>query len=215
MKFDQIAKLVTGEVKLLEKLDTEEILQFHPLISAQDKRLVWETAQKTVSVRAKPISSILNDHTIAEKVLMETTEGFESFANQDAFLCQGPENDFWFQVAETLHTKYEIACLDPDGWAQYNPKPDFPVQCAKVDPKLFSSEEIGPEGGFSIVGPGWGAFKRNIEGHGQVDLQFGRTNDFIVQGIKKDPKDESKVVTNPDDSYIVLLKVFKNTYSVS
>lgn len=189
-----IAKLATGNPELLKELSVEEVLELHPLIDIG--RLEFQTAEKTKPIKARPISTVLIDGSVMAKVLLATLEG-QQVIKANSFICWGVDNDVWQQTEEKLHQKYTIDSVDPDGWFHCTPKPENETDAAQVG----AESQLGPYGGWSVTNPNWGD-ERVLDGK-QVYLHYGVANDYVM-----------RVPTDPDDTYRIALKMFKNTYEI-
>jgi hypothetical protein len=187
-----LAKLATLNTSMLKEMSVDEVLELHPMIDAQS--LVYSTAQKTKSIKAKPLKLILIDESVSSKVLLATLEG-----NQDlkvnSFICWGIDNDVWQQSGDKLHSKYTPVSVDGEGWTTFEPKPDSPVNACQITEAMG----LGPCGGFCVTNPNWGD-QRIIDGKVNY-LHYGVVGDYVMQGIN-----------DPLDTYRIDKKFFNNTY---
>jgi len=137
-------------------LALEEVLQFHPLLNAQN--FPFGVGRKVKPIKARPINTILDkddgEFSVWEKLLLATLEGQESL-RRNAFICWGCNNDVWQQTHKKLHEKYTPTEVDKDGWTTYEPKEgdDALMNAYEV---MSGNHALGSEGGFSIINPWWG-----------------------------------------------------------
>jgi hypothetical protein len=186
-------KLATKNMALLQEMAAEEVLQLHPLI--QLDQLNFYKVQKTRTIRARPISTLIGCDSVLAKMVLATLEGNQAL-KAGSFVCWGVDNDVWQQSEKNLHAKYTPTQVGADGWTTFTPKPDSPVNAMQITGDTFS---LGAAGGFSVKNPGWGD-ERVIDGK-KTYLQYGVDGDYILQGL-----------TDPNDLYIVAKKFFDNTY---
>ena len=194
-----LARLVTMNTQVLKELPLEEVLAVHPLLDLSN--VPFQTCYKTQPIKAKPISSILNDNSVFAKMVIATLEGHEA-VKANAFVCWGIDNDIWQQTGKKLHDKYTPTSVDEDGWVHFEPKPDTPVKGVQITQEVIDRHglALGPFGGWAVLNPSWGD-ERVLDGK-QVWLQYGVVNDFVMQGIG-----------DARDLYRVANKFWQNTYS--
>ena len=149
--------------------------------------LEYQTAQKTKSIKAKPINQILTDESVFAKFVLDTLEGSQ-VVKANSMCCLGIGNDVWQQDKKKLFAKYNVTDCDPDGWMTCEPKPDVDVDATQVH------EE------FSVIAQ-WGE-ERMIDGKQQF-VQYGQAGDYIC----RNPKD-------PSDVWIVRKSFFESTYEI-
>ena len=149
----------------------------------------WNLAKKTKPLRAKPLISILVDHTVLSKFLVDTLEGKEPLGD-GAVICIGDSNDAWQQMPNKLLAKYDVTTIDADGWMVCEPKPDNAVDAFEVR----ATEDGDTE--FYIIGQ-WG--EESDEG----PRQYGQQGDFVCRNR-----------TDPTDVWVVRRKIFLNTYNI-
>jgi hypothetical protein len=193
-----VDRLLTMNTEMLKELALEDVLRIHPLINGQE--LAYRLARKVKPMKAKPISTILHDDTVASKIVLATLEGHQA-AKANSYVCWGVDNDVWQQTEAKLHSSYNLVHVDPDGWIHCEPKDDAPRNACQVTAEVCQSIgfESGPYGGFSVLNPSYGD-ERVLEGR-QVWLHYGILNDYILQM----PQDLI-------DTYRVARKFFDNTY---
>lgn len=95
-----------------------------------------QTAEKTLGISAKPMSSLFGDSTVQAKFLVDTLEGKEPI-DRSALFCIGPLGDAWQQEPKRVLRKYDLAEIDSDGWLKFTPKPDNKVEYFRVGPDFF------------------------------------------------------------------------------
>lgn len=194
-----LARLVTMNTELLKELPVEDVLAVHPLIDTTE--LPFQVCYKVKPIKAKPISTILNDESVFSKIVIATLEGHET-VKANSYVCWGIDNDVWQQTEKKLHDKYIPTHVDPDGWVHYEPKPDTPVNGVQITSELAGQHGLvlGAYGGFAVINPTWGD-RRIVDGKA-VYLQYGILNDYVMQGIG-----------DATDLYRVARKFWDNTYS--
>lgn len=186
-----IARLATLNVALLKDMSVEEVLELHPLIDAQ--QLTYRQVQKVKPIKAKPLSTILIDESVAAKVLLATLEGAQDL-KAGAFVCWGVDNDVWQQSGEKLHSKYDPVSVDAQGWTTFKPKLELCNAC-----QITEDMVLGPCLGFSVENPQWGD-QRVVDGRAKY-LHYGVAGDYVMQGLN-----------DPLDTYRIAKKFFDNTY---
>jgi hypothetical protein len=164
----------------------------------------WRLAKKTKGVKAKPMTALISDPSVASKFLIDTLEGREPIGKGTVF-CIGEAGDAWQQDSNKLLKKYNILTIDPDGWMICEPKPENETNAVQVTDEVLALVcPDYPKGDnifeasipFTIIGH-WGA----VVG-AEKNVQTGRTGDYLCQN----PAD-------PTDVWIVAKKIFENTYS--
>jgi hypothetical protein len=149
----------------------------------------WKTAKKTKPLKAKHMSAIMTDKSVAARFLLATLEGNQVLAN-DSFVCVGADDDAWQQTSAALFKKYNMSAADPDGWITCTPKPEVAAEAIEV---LVTMTTDSPD--FEIVGQ-WG--QKNEAGE---LIQNGVVGDYLCRR----PSDNS-------DVWVVARRVFLNTY---
>lgn len=153
---------------------------------------VWQTARKVKPLRAKPMSAMFAEATMAGKFLIDTLEGAEP-VSLSAIFCVGEAGDAWQQTPEKLLAKYDIVGIDASGWMTCAPMPENSVECFELTETALLAMEGKREG--YIVGH-WG---RTVDG--VKNLQAFSIGDFIA----RNPADRS-------DQWVVRRKIWLNTY---
>lgn len=152
--------------------------------------LAWKKAQKTKNVRAKSLASLLTDQTVRGKFLLDTLEGTQALGH-GSIVCLGVENDVWQQTSKKLFAKYTVTSVDDNGWMTCEPKPENETNAFEVTEDMTDGM-----GKFYIIGQ-WGK-----------DSPDGPRQDGVVgDWIGNNPED-------PDDVWIIVKKIFNNTYSL-
>ena len=129
--------------------------------------LVWRRAKKTMGLKAKPMSALL-DGSIANRFLVDTLEGREP-VDAAAIFCIGEAGDAWQQAPKALLRKYDIQQIDSDGWMHCIPKPENEVE-------FVESQETGWIQGI------WGETVG-----GREKLQSVKKGDFICRQPHEHP----------------------------
>lgn len=197
---DTLARVATMNTGLLKDMSLEEVLEVHPLLDAS--KLSYLRAVKVKPMKAKPISTILNDDSVMNKIVLATLEGHQT-VKANGFVCWGIDNDLWQQDEKKLHLNYTIASVDPDGWFHCVPKDDAPRMACQITEAVAAEQgfKFGPAHGFSILNPSWG--DERVLGGKQVWLHYGVVNDYVLA-----------MPTDTADTYRVARKFFDNTYEV-
>lgn len=154
-----------------------------------DQLVGWKTAKKTKPLKAKHMTAIMVDQSVAAKFLLSTLEGNQVLAT-DSFVCVGADDDAWQQSGTALFKKYNVTAADKDGWMVCTPKPEVAAEALEV---LVTMTTDSPD--FEIVGQ-WG--QKNEAGE---LIQNGVVGDYLCRR----PADNS-------DVWVVARKVFLNTY---
>lgn len=155
----------------------------------------WKKATKTKSLKAKHMSSLLIDKTVATKFLVDTLEGREPI-KEDAMVCVGEAGDAWQQTSKKLLAKYTVTSIDSNGWLGCDPKPDNEVNVVEVE-YSWCSVDGHNKNVFSIIGQ-WGATVGE-----EKNVQCGEVGDFICQNQ-----------SDPTDVWIVKRAIFNNSYTI-
>ena len=152
-------------------------------------RLSWKKAKKTKLIKAKPLSQIVSDENVFNKLLMQTLEGVQPL-RPGSIVCLGIEGEVWPQNKEVLLKKYTITDIDVEsGWLTCTPKPENSVNVCQII--------TGQGSEFAICGL-WGEKQSN-----GTFLQYGKGGDYVLQSE-----------TDPKDVWIVARSVFESTYEI-
>jgi len=154
----------------------------------------WQTARKVKPLRAKPMSAVFAEATMAGKFLIDTLEGAEPVSMSSMF-CVGEAGDAWQQTPEKLLAKYDISGIDASGWMVCVPKPENSVECLEITEKVLLAMEGKREG--YIVGQ-WG---QTVDGVN--NLQAFSIGDFIARNH-----------ADRSDQWVVRRKIWLNTYVI-
>lgn len=146
----------------------------------------WTRGKKTKGLRAKPLSSLFTDASIAAKFLIATLEGNEPVHLENMF-CIGETGDAWQQTPKALLKKYDITTIDAGGWLVCTPKPENEVEFFEIDATMDGTHIVGL----------WG---ETIDGI--ANLQAFRLGDFVC----RQPHEHG-------DQWVVRRTLFKNSYT--
>jgi hypothetical protein len=153
---------------------------------------VWLRATKTMSIKAKPLITLMVDRSVMSKFLVDTLEGQEPLGD-GAVICIGQHNDAWQQTPSKLLAKYDVKGIDADGWMLCDPRPDNAVECFEITEDVVGDLKTG-----YIIGQ-WGGTLAD----GTKNAQSFVIGDYVV----RNPLDRF-------DQWIVRRKIFINTYSI-
>jgi len=154
-------------------------------------KLQFSPGKKVKPIKAKPINSILVDDSVVAKFLLDTLEGTQML-KANSMVCVGEVGDVWQQDCDKLHKAYTPTYYSPDGWCEFEPKPENERDICEI---TLGDCEIG-EGEF-VIEAQWGTRQSN----GKF-LQTGKSGDFIARSQE-----------DPSDVWIIDRKVFLSTYS--
>lgn len=156
------------------------------IVRGPDAPLRWKKATKTKSIKVKPLSQIINDSSLFNKLLLDTIEGVQPL-RAGSLVCLGIAGEVWPQTKEALLKKYTITDIDTEsGWIVCTPKPENVVNAWQV----ATGEEK-----FVVRGQ-WG--EKQPDGS---YYQYGRGGDYILQST-----------SDPNDMWIVARNIFESTY---
>lgn len=185
-----IAKIVTGNVKLLAQLSLAEVLEIHPLLDAQ--RFSFGKARKTKPIKVRPINTILDKSclNVYESLLLNTLEATQPLT-PGSMICWGEAGDVWQQAPAKLHQKYDAREVDADGFVIYTPKegPDSVMNSYQI---VADQHNLGGYGGFSVLNPWWGdtRFVEPEEGKALLSKHISVGDSLLT--IIKPENDEAK-----------------------
>jgi hypothetical protein len=150
----------------------------------------WKEASKTKSIKAKPVSQIVNDSEVFAKLSLQTIEVQQSL-RLATMICLGIVGEMWSQTKEKLLKTYSITDIDAEtGWLTCTPRPENSV---------LVRQYTGFQGMDSFIVCGlWGEEQPS----GQF-WQRGGIGDYVAR---------SK--TNPTDIWIVAKNIFDSTYEI-
>lgn len=165
----------------------------------------WDVARKSKGLKAKHVANIFPDASITDKILITTLEGNQK-VSENSVICIGDFNDIWQQSVKKLLAKYDVVDIDENGWLICIPKSsgNNAVYCFEITQDFVDSllsPDIHPnrqqDGNYYIIG-------QYGEKHDDGLRQSCIVGDFICQDL-----------TNPDDTWVVMRKIFNNTYTIT
>jgi hypothetical protein len=157
---------------------------------------IWKgfRARKEKGLKAKPVSDIIADKTVIDRLQLVTIEGTGPLT-PGAMLCVGPLGDVWQQSPEKLLKKYELVAVGADGWQQFSPKPENEVEFFEVTAALLEELGINDSRDTFIIGQ-WGQTVSGVS-----NLQGFKVGDFIA-----------RQTFDHSDQWVVASLIWHNTY---
>jgi hypothetical protein len=146
--------------------------------------------QKNKAIMAKPVSSIVSDLSLIEKLLLDTLEGKAAINSANVICVGGDVGEAWQQTAKKLLSKYTVTDITSTGWLVCTPISGYAEDAVEV---------ITVDGGeFTIIGL-WGETLSD----GTQNVQRGRSGDFVLRSR-----------ANHDDVWVVKRNLFNSTYTI-